>query len=153
MSLIIIPVLRSAASSHMFETVSASGRRMLVTVEAPTDITSEAVRADLEASLSGISASSLAYSIDEQASPAYNALMALLVWIAFLVFGGFLLMLLDMAGFRIFGNYAYTLPSTWIGVLADQSVGTALLRVHLGLLPIVLVGACVLALARKQKRK
>ncbi|WP_219096263.1 hypothetical protein [Pseudomonas sp. UMAB-40] len=140
MTVTIVPIVQGTTTTHDFISVTSGGRRMKISVEASNDITADAVREDLAASLAPGSKVHLSADTDPHILLAALGLWAVLAAVVFL-----LLVLCDLAGLHTMGYNAFTFPESWHGFFARQTIGTVLLRLHLILLAVILLIAVICA--------
>lgn len=140
MTVTIVPIVQSSTTTHDFISVTSGGRRMRISVEASNDITADAVREDVAASLAPGSKAQLS------ADKAPHVLLSVLgIWAVLAAVVTMLLILCDLAGLHTMGYGAFTFPESWHWFFASQTIGTVLLRLHLLLLALIFLIAVICA--------
>lgn len=147
MSIVIIPIFQSSdrARTHTYRAVSSAGRDMQISVRVDQDVSDDAIRADLLASLESKCAGTLRPEEDSELSPWGYMGMTAMFWFLVLIAGVILMFLCDVSGLIPAGIGLYEdaprWPASFPAFLAGQKFWTGLLRLHILALPVLLGSA------------
>ena len=135
MSTIIMMPSRPTTQNHVFKSLTADGREMVITVTAAVDISAEAVLADVRRTFP--SGTKIEPAKDEY----FGFGEAMLAWIGVLILLGVVFFLgavvSEAAGFISMGYDPTTWPD-WLPLVGNQTVAAGLVRVWLLAVPVVL---------------
>ncbi|EIJ6113777.1 hypothetical protein LJJ21_004740 [Salmonella enterica] len=132
---------------------------MQISVRADKDLSDDAIRADLLASLESKCAATLRTEVDSEMSPWGYMGVTAFFWFVALAFGMILMMLCDVSGLIPAGigwglyDDAPRWPASFPAFLAGQKFWTGLLRLHIIALPALLGFAFAVGVLRRRAHR